>query len=162
MDAAAGIPGILSLYVFNAVNEIGASVGLALAEVLGNSKNIVGHSLVVLNGLLDDNCLGEGLLVAFAVKSEGSAVEHLLLSIAESVLVGVNLPLVLPLLLLTRSEVAMGLPVERGHLRGLVVASSLRIEDVFSILQAGGRNSELDLAVFGLLRPLIAAREALT
>ena len=72
VDALTCVPS--SKVVFSAVNEIGTSVFLALAEVLNSAKVISGNGFNVLNDFLDDDGLWVSILDTFVVDSFSSTI----------------------------------------------------------------------------------------
>lgn len=111
MNASGSVPWVLTLHVLDSVYEIGSSVRLALAEVLASAQHVIGYCLMILNSLFNDHCLWEILLESLVVESHGSTVQYLLFTVTEAVLFRIKLPLIVPLLLLSRCEVTMSLLV---------------------------------------------------
>lgn len=111
MNATSGVPWICTLNILDSVYELSTSVDLSLSQILGDSEEIGGHSLMILNRLLDDGGLWEGLFDSFAVEGEGGSVEDSLLSISKPMLCLVEFPIVLSILLLAWLEIAVCLSI---------------------------------------------------
>jgi hypothetical protein len=75
------------------------------------------------------------------------------------VVVGVHLPLVVPLLLLAWLEIAVRLPIQSlGVGVFLDLGTSLGVNHVLGILESCGGDSEGNLAILSLFRPVVAPR----
>ena len=96
------------------------------------------------------------------VESQGSAIEDSLLTVSESVVRWIKLPVVIPLLLLAWSVVSMGLPVHRSG-AGILgdKGSADWVEHLLGALEALGWHAELDVWV-GMLWPVVLTAETLT
>jgi hypothetical protein len=79
VNTSGSIPWIRTLHVFDTVNEIGPSVDLSLAKVLGDTQKVGGNSSVVLDSLLYDGGFWESFLVSLIVKRVTSTIQDLFL-----------------------------------------------------------------------------------
>lgn len=160
MDAPGGVPWVSSDHILDSMNEVSSSIVLTLAEVFGFSEDVRGDSFLVLDSLLNNDSLGVLLLVPLCVESESCSIENSLLTVAESVVCWVELPVVFSLLLLTWGIVSMGLSVH-GSGRGVVCneCSSNWVEHFFGALEALGWHTKL-IALVHVLRPVVLSREA--
>jgi len=68
MDAEAGVPGAVSLHVSHSESfSLKLSVVHSLTKVLNLAELVLGNGFMVLNRFLDDNRLGEGLVVSLGM-----------------------------------------------------------------------------------------------
>lgn len=116
VDASGSIPRVLTLHILNSVDKIRSSVRLTLPQILANSQHIIGNCLMVLNGFFDDHGFGEVFLESLVMESHGRSVQDFLLSVAETVITWVEIPVVVSCLLLPRCVVAVSPFVHLVHL----------------------------------------------
>lgn len=79
MNTSGSIPWIRTLHVFDTVNEIGPSVYLSLAKILGDTQKVGGNSSVVFDSLLYDGGFWESFLVSLIVKRVTSTIQDFFL-----------------------------------------------------------------------------------
>lgn len=140
-----------------------ASIALSLTEILGLTKDVRGDSFVVLYSLLDDDGLRVLLLVALWVQSKSGSIEHPLLTIAESVISWVELPVVVSLLLLSWRIISMSLPVH-SSCRWVISdeGTSNWVEHLLGALETLAGHTEFHLATLSFLGPIILSLVTLT
>ena len=163
VDTSGGVPGVFTLYVLDAVNEIGSSISLTLSEIFAVSEHIVCNCLMILNRLLYNDCLWEVLFKTLIMESHGSAIQNFFLTVSEDVLRWFEFPLVVSRLLLSRCIVAVCLLVHLMHL--LVIAdkgSAHRVQHFFGVLKALAGHTKRMSSILDSFRPLVAPTEPFT
>ena len=157
MDASGGVPRVLALNILNSVNEVIASGNLTLTKILALSKNVRGHSFLILDNLLHNYSFGELFLISFGMKCLGSTVQDSFLCIAKTVIFCVKLPVIISILLFAWSKVSVSLSVHLSNLLGFSHASVSWIDHVFSILKSFAWETKFVVATLHLCRPVITS-----
>lgn len=117
---------------------------------------------MILNGFLDDHRFGEVFLEPLIVEGHGCSVQDFLLSIAETVIAWVELPLVVPGLLLSWCVVTVSLFVHLVHLRVLADEGTAHwINHFFGAFKATCGYTE-GMGSLGSHRPIVVPGVAFT
>ena len=90
------------------------------------------------------------------------AVQDFLFAVAEPVILWVNIPVVVPLLLLACREVAMRFDIEAFDFVGFLGCAVVWVEHLLGVLEAGSGHTKCNIAIVRLLRPLILPLVALS
>ena len=109
VDAPAGIPWVITLNIFDTMNEVSSSIGLTLSQILRYTEKIMGNCSMILNGLLYDCCFWELVLISLSMESHSSTIFNSLLTISENVGIWVEFPFIISVFLFSWLKVTMGL-----------------------------------------------------
>ena len=90
----------------------------------------------------------------------GRAVEDFLFAVAESVILWVNIPVVISLLLLARSEITVRLNIEAFDFISFLSCTIIWVEHLLGVLEAGSGRAECNIAIVGLFWPLVLTQVA--
>lgn len=143
------------------MNKVIASGSLALTKVLGFAKNVAANRSEIFNILHDYSGFGVRLLWSLSMQSLGSAIHDFLLSVAKPVLIRINFPVVVSCFLFAWLEVSMCLLVEIPDVGLLVEGALMRIKHLLGVLESRGWDTESNVSLICLLRPLVIALVAL-
>ena len=130
---------------------------LALTKILNSAKHVLCNGFLILDDLLNDDSLGEGLVDALGHDGLSRTVEQSLLAVTESVGLDiarsssdavVGLPVVVSGPLLARAEVTVRLLVHLLRFALFLVGALVRVEDILSV---HGDTSGNTVGVLGLL-----------
>jgi len=83
MNAFGCVPNVLTYNILNSERVLGRDRRLALTQVLRLTQKVRGHCLDILNCLLNDNSLGEGIVEALVMNRHCGAVKKSLFTITE-------------------------------------------------------------------------------
>ena len=162
VDATSSVPRVRVIQVARTVHPILAAILLTLAQVLDTAEVVAGDGLVVLERFLDNHSLGKRFLGPLNLQRLLRTVQHLLLGVAENLLLLVELPVVVAGPLLARRIVTVSLAVHGVSLYiFLCHGTASRIHHLLSALEALGRLAEVGITALSSFGPIITSRVSL-
>ena len=141
-----------------------------LTKILDRAEHVLCNGFLVFHDFLNDHRLRESLFDALGHDGLGSAVEQLLLSVAESVRLNVavqladaviGLPIVIACALLTRAEIAVRALIHLGSFLLLLIRALVGVKHVLGVSRGTGGHTKRVISLLCLLGPVVATLEAL-
>ena len=158
MNAFSSVPDITSDNIFYTVCVIFRVRGFSLTHILCFTQLVLSNRFLIFNSFFYYNCFGELSLKPLCMQRHSSSIQQFLFPISEPMLIGVNLPVIFSIFLLSWSKIPMSFIVHFSYLRVLFHCSSHGIKHIFGTFTSNSGDSKwITWWIFYFLWPVIVS-----